>query len=367
MKRLTAVSLFSGAGGMDVGMESAGFQSLWANEIDPKACETFRLNHPKTKLVEGDLRQHLDELKKLNGVDLLHGGPPCQGFSVAGKMDPKDPRSELIWVYLEALRILQPRAFVCENVAALGLLTRWRAVRQGLLQQFHSMGYESSFVVLNSSDYGVPQNRERVFFIGLKDGSLPADLKIFSQKFRRKSPVVRSILLALGKPGSEKNQGICKAKITIAQSPVLRKSPYAGMLFNGLGRPLRLDGYSSTMHASMGGNKTPFVDEEALYNGKKPWVEDYHSKLWAGGKPIAIDEAPPFLRRITVSEAKAIQSFPSDYVFHGSQSSQFCQIGNAVPCGLAEAVGRLVFELLEPSELEGSASADEERSFCLVA
>jgi DNA (cytosine-5)-methyltransferase 1 len=139
------------------------------------------------------------------------------------------------------------------------------------------------------------------------------------------------------------------------------------MLFNGLGRPLKLDGYASTMHASMGGNKTPFVDEEALYNEKKPWVETYHEQLWNGGSALPIDAAPHFLRRITVSEAKAIQSFPEEYVFSGSQCAQFRQIGNAVPCGLAKAVGQMVIKMLSTESLNTQSEQNEARAFRLVA
>lgn len=131
-------------------------------------------------------------------------------------------------------------------------------------------------------------------------------------------------------------KGVCKAKITLAKNPVLRKSPYAGMLVNGQGRPVNLHSTINTLTASMGGNKTPIIDENALRNDSKPWIEDYHKRLTGG--QAAEDVAPPYLRRLTVTEAALLQTFPSSFVFAGPQSSKFRQIGNAVPPKLAESV-----------------------------
>ncbi len=153
-------------------------------------------------------------------------------------------------------------------------------------------------------------------------------------------------MLSLGRAGAEGNNRICKAKVTAAAAPILRKSPYAGMLFNGQGRPLNLDGHSATLPASMGGNRTPIVDDYALYEGKRPWVEEYHETLMRGDAPIDWKSVPTRLRRLTIDEAAAIQSFPRSYRFFGGQSSVFKQIGNAVPCDLAAAVGSAVIKLL---------------------
>lgn len=358
---LRAVSLFTGAGGLDVGVASAGFENVWANDFDRVACETYALNH-RGKVVCGDIREYLSELKEIGNVDLVHGGPPCQGFSVAGKMDPDDPRSALLWEFVEVVGLVNPRSFICENVAALGKLEKWRSVRNRLLERFRSLGYSTSFVVLPAYKFGVPQKRERVFFIGLRDREIPGDLAPYFEGVASKAPTVREVFNKLGRPGNPANQGICNAKITIAQRPVMRKSPYAGMLFNGLGRPLNPDDYSATMHASMGGNKTPFVDEVQLYDNGDSWVESYHAKLMDGKQPLALDGAPSRLRRITVSEAKAIQTFPADYNIAGRTSAQFRQIGNAVPCKLGEAVAKVVKSFLEDREdmlLEGIGSTNE--------
>lgn len=343
---MKAISLFSGAGGMDVGFRDAGFEIVWANDMDKDACETYRLNHGE-HIHLGDidsLMPQLEEIGRTEKITCLFGGPPCQGFSVAGKMDADDPRSKLVWSFMEAVRLTQPAVFVMENVKALAALEKFRDIREGLFKLGIEMGYDVELVILNSKDYGVPQGRERMFFIGFK--GRPNLFRAAIEEAKCEPPKLRDVLLAVGKIGSETNNRICKAKVTAASSPVMRKSPYAGMMFNGQGRPLNLDGHSATLAASMGGNRTPIVDDAALYDNQTPWVEEYHAHLMQGGSPTEWQSVPSRLRRLSVDEAIAIQSFPRNYEFFGTQSSVFKQIGNAVPCRLAEAVAATVRKLL---------------------
>ncbi|MBR0560733.1 DNA cytosine methyltransferase [Neokomagataea anthophila] len=352
---MKAVSLFTGAGGMDVGFLDAGFEVVWANDFDKDACETYRLNHGGV-IHHGsidDLMPEIEELGKAQDVACLFGGPPCQGFSVAGKMDAYDPRSKLVWSYMNAVKLLRPAAFVMENVKSLATLEKFRAVREGLFKEAINLGYDVELVVLNSKDFGVPQGRERMFLVGFLDR--PNHFKTLIEARKRVAPKLRDILLGVGKIGTPTNNRICKAKITAAAAPVLRRSPYAGMIFNGQGRPLNLDGHASTLPASMGGNRTPIIDDAALYEDAKPWVEDYHASLMSGGDPIDWQTVPERLRRLTVDEAIAIQTFPKDYRFVGPQSSVFKQIGNAVPCTLAGAVASVVWELLSESSTVAGA------------
>lgn len=343
---MKAVSLFSGAGGMDVGFLRAGFDVVWANDFDKDACETYRLNHGD-RILHGDINDFMPELEALgrtNDVACLFGGPPCQGFSVAGKMDANDPRSKLVWSYMEAVRFIRPNAFVMENVKALAKLEKFRMVREGLFKEASKLGYNVELVVLNSKDFGISQGRERMFLVGFRDR--PNRFLDLIESRKRPAPKLRDVLLSVGKIGSPTNNRICKAKITTAAAPILRRSPYAGMLFNGQGRPLNLDGHASTLPASMGGNRTPIIDDAALYDNETPWVEGYHAQLMGGDEALEWQSVPNRLRRLSVDEAIAIQTFPRDYKFAGSQSSIFKQIGNAVPCALAEAVASVVFELL---------------------
>lgn len=340
-----AVSLFSGAGGIDVGFSRAGFEIEFANDFDPVACKTYSLNH-NSEIRVGDINNYFGELSNLAGrVELIFGGPPCQGFSVAGKMDPDDPRSKLLWTFLDAVSLVQPSVFVCENVKALGSLEKWKDVRLEFLKRASKLGYETSFIILNSQDFNVPQSRERVFFIGLRGGDRFNLEQLFS-KYKKKSPSVKEMISVLGKPGTGNHINTCNAVITLASNPVLRKSPYAGMLFNGLGRPVKLNGYCSTLPASMGGNKTPIIDEAELYDGEESWIESYHSKLMKGELPPEFKEAPKRLRRLTLQESIIIQTFPLEYRFAGGNSAIYRQIGNAVPCNFAEAVGNVANDLL---------------------
>jgi DNA (cytosine-5)-methyltransferase 1 len=138
--------------------------------------------------------------------------------------------------------------------------------------------------------------------------------------------------------GVAPNLGVCGAKVVPAKRPVLRRSPFAGMLFNGQGRPIDLRSAVNTLPATMGGNRTPIVDEAELREGRPPWVAEYHARLLRGLPPLAA--APGRLRRLTVTEAALLQTFPAEFRFEGSQSSRYAQIGNAVPPLLAEAVAR---------------------------
>jgi len=343
---MRAVSLFSGAGGMDVGFKRAGFHIVAASELDIYACATFRANHQETTLYEGDLADNFESITAEKNIDVVFGGPPCQGFSVAGKMDPEDPRSKLIFRFADVVDALSPSVFVMENVKALGVLSKFSEVRRELMSRFTKSGYLVNMHILNAKDFGVPQSRERVFFIGVKSNFRPVSSLKF-RKYMLKPPSLREAIGHLGPAGSATNRRVCNAKVTLASKPILRKSPYAGMMFNGQGRPLNPDGWASTLPASMGGNRSPIIDEEHLYNNSSSWVEQYHRHLMSGGMPSGFTEVPDFLRRLTVDEAVLLQGFPAEYIFCGPQSKVFSQIGNAVPCKLAEVVASVVSQLLE--------------------
>ena len=354
--KLTAVSLFSGAGGMDVGFERAGIEVVFANELVRETAATYSANHTGV-MVNDDVNHILDSFDRFRGADFVFGGPPCQGFSVAGKMDPDDTRSKLIFTFLDVVEKVQPRAFVMENVKALGALEKWEPVRKRYLERAHALGYQCVPFILNAAEYGVSQKRERVFFIGVRDNDDPLFAQCMNDLLLRqksKAPTVRMLLQPLGRAGTARNPDTCTAKITFAKQPVMRKSPYAGMYFNGQGRPIDVDGYANTLPASMGGNKTPFVDEDYLYgDAPSDWVVSYHQGLLDGTIAPEFKEAPKRLRRITIKEAARLQSFPDDYVFCGKNGKVYTQIGNAVPCKLAEAVAKAVIAYIkkEPAPL----------------
>ena len=343
MHKKTAISLFSGAGGLDIGFEEAGFQIVFANEFDHDAACTWRINRLSSDKImrEGDIVDVLPELEQYRGtVDVLFGGPPCQGFSVAGKMDPNDVRSELIFTFLKAVQIVEPKFFVMENVKALGTLKRWSEVRNRYLSQAAELGYSVGLSVFHTADFGVPQKRDRAIFIGVKDG----DPQVFFKQMEKMispAPTAREVLLSVGPFGTPQNPDTCAATITLAKSPIMRKSPYAGMLVNGAGRPVDMNGLPPTLPATMGGNKTPIVDQRALENDEiENWFAEYHKKIVAGKCMPATVEIPEFIRRLTLKEAAAIQTFPPNYIFCGARNKQYRQIGNAVPSLFAYKVAK---------------------------
>ncbi|MBR5704274.1 MAG: DNA cytosine methyltransferase [Bacteroidales bacterium] len=344
--QMTAVSLFSGAGGLDVGFEKAGFKTVFANECDHDAAETWKANRPSFTqiMVEGDINDYLQNLVAYRGVGVVYGGPPCQGFSVAGKMNPEDERSKLIWRFFDAVEITMPLVFLMENVDALGILKKWKDVRSDIIKRADSLGYDVSYKVHHTPDYGVPENRNRVIFIGVRKDI--GDTKPFYTKLEEhKNPprLARETILSAGKYGSDDNPITCTASISLATRPVMRNSPYAGMLVNGAGRPINLDGIAPTLPASMGGNKTPIVDEIALNNPSIPnWFKTYHSALKKKETSPSKTQVPLTIRRLTVKECAAIQTFPKDYIFQGAKTKQYRQIGNAVPCLFAEAVAKSI-------------------------
>lgn len=353
----TAISLFSGAGGLDVGFSQAGYDVVFSNEMDSDAAAAYCSNpsHLDPSVMHiGDVKDYLKELGSYrNSVDLVFGGPPCQGFSVAGKMDPDDSRSELVFTFMDVVESVKPRLFVMENVKALARLTRWEGVRAKLFERADALGYGYTLVVLNASEYGVPQARERMFFIGaqgLDSKDVESVIKTRLLAAKAKPQTTREVLVSLPAFGSADNPITCTAEVRLAKHPILRRSPYDGsLLFNGRGRPMNLDSVAKTLPAQMGGNHTPIVNQALLENANaRDWIVEYHQGLVEGNLTPSDIEVPAALRRLTVREAAALQTFPNGYVFHGKTGKQYRQVGNAVPCKLAEAVARATIEGLLP-------------------
>ena len=332
-KGLRVVSLYSGAGGLDDGFHRAGFEAVFANDCDRDAVASYNANLPGGVAVEGSVNApHVrTAISRFVGADVVIGGPPCQGFSVAGNMDPDDPRSAHVWRFLEVVAELQPTAFVMENVKALARNRRWKGLLDALRMYARDhLGYDVALFVLNAADYRVPQARERMFLVGIR-GIAPTE----PPRPPGPAPTVRDALASLPPAGSPGNDQLCTAVITPAKNPVLRRSPHAGLLFNGKGRALSLDRPALTLPATMGGNRTPIVDEGHRSGGRE-WIVDYHATLMSGGGPV--DRVPSRLRRLTVDEAAALQTFRRGWTFTGRQGSRFRQIGNAVPPRLAYAI-----------------------------
>lgn len=349
---MRAISLFSGAGGLDVGFERAGFHIVFANEANHDAADSWRKNRSDGSAVmrEGDIADYLDEIGALDDIAVVFGGPPCQGFSVAGKMDENDPRNAQIDVFLDVVEKTCPKVFLLENVKALGTHRKWTQVRSNIFSRAQCLRYDIAMVICRAADFGVPERRERAFFVGVRCGLGSVDgFSSAMDECRIGSPPLRNVLMAAGAFGSTENPATCTAKIIPAKKPVKRGSAYTGMLVNGSGRPLDLDALAPTLTASMGGNKTPIVDQRALEDaGQRNWFEGLYERV--GEADYSQTPVPGFVRRLTLKEAALIQSFPADYHFSGSVCSQYKQIGNAVPCKLAEAAAFAVKRILGSTE-----------------
>ncbi|MBO9533550.1 MAG: DNA cytosine methyltransferase [Solirubrobacteraceae bacterium] len=254
MSQPTVVSLYSGAGGLDLGFIAAGFQVVFANDVDPWAAASYRENIGDHMVCGDVLRTPLPDWSP----DVLVGGPPCQGFSVIGKMRSDDPRSAHVFHFMDAVRTLEPRAFVMENVRALYDNPRWAPLRAELRRRAEEAGYTVELMLLNAADFGVPQTRERMFFVGTKGGEAPARPKPTTLDVPTTVRQALSGLPAFGQPGNDTSTG---ARVVPSKEPVMRPTAHTGsLLFNGSGRPLHLDRPAKTLPASMGGNATPIID-----------------------------------------------------------------------------------------------------------
>ena len=168
---MNIISLFSGCGGLDLGFEKAGFNIPVANEFDKSIWETYKINHPDTHLIEGDIRNITkDDITPFVGADVdgIIGGPPCQSWSEAGALKGiKDIRGQLFFDYIRILKDFKPKFFLAENVSGM-LANRHSEAVQNILNLFDEAGYEVSFSLVNAKDYGVAEERKRVFYIGFR-------------------------------------------------------------------------------------------------------------------------------------------------------------------------------------------------------
>ena len=322
---MKTVDLFAGAGGLSIGLKQAGFEPVCAVEMDNDASRTYSRHSPKAKVYSDNI-ENVD-LSNYSGVELVCGGPPCQPFSTGGLRAGKYDSRNMIPAFIDTVHLLNPKAFLIENVPGLAVGKRREYLNQ-ILEKLETLGYKVTWKVLNAADYGVPQSRRRLFIVGLKgiDFSFPNP----THGPNGQTPYITAGDVLTDQPYGTQNT----SKITYAKKPDLRPSPYHGLLFNGGGRPIDMSKPSPTILASAGGNKTHFVDV-------KGEVPRYHSYLNDGGTPRTgqLNGA----RRLTPEESALLQSFPKDLVFCGARSSQYRQIGNAVPPKLAEALGQELF------------------------
>lgn len=325
------VSLFSGGGGLDMGFKMAGFNIVWAIDINQDAVNSYKRN-VGSEIIRGDLYE-VDE-RKIPKCDFIIGGPPCQSFSLAGNRNSDDQRGKLVWRYIDVIEELQPKGFLFENV--IGLISARNSNKEKilplLLQAFSDIGYELSYKILNAADYGVPQLRKRVIIVGIKKGlglfEFPSATHNSDGNGGKKKYVsVREALGDLPIPSSD-------CAITEHTWPTMSE----------------LDKYICK-HVRPGGNYMDIPDDVNSVRIRRLKRDGGHTTCYGRMDP----EKPAYTintyfnrpnvgcnihydqdRLITLREAMRLQTFPDDYQFVSkSKQGKNIIVGNAVPPLLA--------------------------------
>ena len=333
---MNVISLFSGCGGLDLGFEKAGFKVPVANEFDSTIYETFKINHPNTHLIEGDVRKVTKEdiLPYLKGeVDGIIGGPPCQSWSEAGSLRGiEDERGQLFFDYIRILKEFKPKFFLAENVSGM-LANRHNEAVQNILKLFEDSGYDVTLTLVNAKDYGVAEERKRVFYIGFRK-----DLKIDfifpdgSTKDDDKKLTLRDIIWDLQEsavPSAEKNK----------HNPLaINNNEY----YTGAYSPI-----------FMSRNRVKSWDEQAYTvqaSGRQCQLHPQAPKMVKYGKNDCrfVAGKEHLYRRMTIREVARVQGFPDDFKFiYKDTNTAYKMIGNAVPVNLAYEIALAIKEALE--------------------
>lgn len=384
----SAVSLFSGCGGFCEGVELAGFDVKVAVEWDRFASETYRYNFPKIPLFEGDIHNFLkgkgtEHRAKygLDDVDLVFGGPPCQGYSQIGPRDLLDDRNELYLQYARVVKLLRPRMFLMENVPNLLLMEKGH-FRDAILKHFASIGYRNTtFVKVSAADFGVPQTRERVFFFGTRDDlKMPYELRGYATAILDTLRVKRPVTVAEAisdLPDDIVHSGFTMEYPTRSKPSEFMKQmrlDYAGSLYTKAMKRRR--GLGPKGEALLHNHHTKEIQEKRktliglLAPGAK--ADSLPKRIWNGARPEKWRRLHPDLpsytilaqmhrdlsewvhprlqRWITVREAARLQSFHDGFVFRSSEWQMLKQIGNAVPPILAYSAARMMRGILAATE-----------------
>lgn len=326
------ISLFSGCGGLDLGFEKAGFEISVANEYDKAIWETFKVNHPNTKLIQGDIRNIQTE-DFPDQIDGIIGGPPCQSWSEAGSLRGiEDSRGQLFYDYIRILNSKKPKFFLAENVSGM-LANRHSEAVKNILRMFENCGYDVSLTLVNAKNYGVAQERKRVFYIGFrKDLKIEFDFPQGSTVDDDKKITLRDIIWDLQDtvvPASEKNKHNLKA---------INNNEY----FTG--------NYSSIF---MSRNRVKSWDEQAFTvqaSGRQCQLHPQAPKMEKFGKNDCrfVEGKEHLYRRMSVREIARIQGFPDTFKFiYTNVQDAYKMIGNAVPVNLAYEIAVAIRKVLE--------------------
>lgn len=356
--KLTAVELFAGAGGLSIGLEKAGINVVIANEIMPDFAATLAANHPRTKVINDDIH-NIDfkvELQKLGleSVDVLSGGPPCQGFSTIGSKNRKDPRNSLFYEYLRAVSETRPKYTIFENVSGFKRMYDGFAFKT-LVKELDELGYDTCDGILNAADYGAPQVRYRTIVLGWRKDLPPLEMpKPTHGVGPGRKPYV-TLMDAIGdlpQLGTGESVSRYDAEPTTAyqrkmrgkqtillehnaanygekMQEILRTIPEGGSIRDLPARLRPKSGYANTYARLLPNEPSPTITRNF-------------------GTPSSSRCVHPFQpRALSTREGARLQGFPDDYQFIGGKQSKNLQIGNAVPPILGEAIASAVKLALE--------------------
>lgn len=376
---LTIVDLFSGAGGLSLGFIQNGFEISLANDIDDSCISTYVHNHPSVPekhVVHGDISEIIDDIKnysRFDNIDVVIGGPPCQGFSMANRQRIKDdPRNKLYKYFIQAVDILQPKVIVMENVK--GMLK----VAEQVVEDFSEIGYFTEYKILNAADFSVPQNRERLIFIGTKNENGPSTIFKDIENIKDESDyfVLKDALFNL--PVLEASRTKNATSIYDESGGLVQKvsdnksNSYINLINSDKEQFVVLNGkarYNNDRDIEIFGRLDQGEDSTSNkiadimpYKSRSHIFKDKYYKLRNDNicKTITAHMRfdcnmyihPTQARGLTPREAARVQSFPDDYFFQGAYTKTYMQIGNSVPPLLGRAISKGVKRYLREDSYE---------------
>ena len=340
----TVLDLFCGCGGLSLGFIQAGFDVKLGIDYWQDAITTYTTTHKGTQGIVADLfnitPEQISQQTQIKQIDVIIGGPPCQGFSIAGKRMIDDERNQLYKAFVDFVRFYQPKAFLMENVPNIMSMGKG-AIKQQITQDFEQLGYIVKSQILMASDYGVPQNRKRAFFVGFKNGTIFE----FPKQTVNQYVTVKQAISDL--PDYSVDDG--------AAYPLLGSSEYQHMMRqNSTG----LFNHQITQHNDKTKEIIALVPDGGNYKSLPEHLRQTRNvniawtRLNSQKPSFTIDTGHrhhfhyEFNRVPTVRESARIQSFPDDFVLLGTKTSQYKQVGNAVPPMLAKVIALKMKEFL---------------------
>jgi len=325
------ISLFSGAGGLDLGFKKAGFNTIWANEYDKDIWETFERNFPDTTLARGSIVD-INSREIPQAIGLI-GGPPCQSWSEAGKLKGiDDHRGQLFFEFIRVLRDKKPLFFLAENVSGM-LASRHSDALDNIKQHFIESGYDLSFEMLNARDYGVAQDRKRVFFIGFRKD---LGVKFEFPKALDKKLTLKDIIWDIKESVvSADSKNYSQNRCTLANHEYMTGG--FSSMYMSRNRVRGWDEPSFTIQA--GGRHTPL-------HPQAPKME-----LIAKDKRRFVEGSEDLYRRLSIRECARVQSFPDEHEFYYKNlAAGYKMVGNAVPPTLAYHIAKAIRGALQITE-----------------